>query len=78
MNIWIVASLILLGFLIGYFVGVVRGRSTIRDPIGNLAIVDWDDGTVDVLLETSVPPSDMHDGETIGLHVHRTRGNHRL
>ena len=78
MNIWIAVCLVLLGFLVGYFIGVGRGRSTIRDPIGRLAIVDWEDGSVDILLETSVPPSDIHDGEMVGLLVRRTRGNHRL
>ena len=78
MNILIAVCLVLLGLLVGYFIGVVRGRSTLRDPVGHLAIVDWDDGTVDVLLETSVPPSDMQDGQMIGLLVRRTRGNHRL
>ena len=78
MNFWIAACLVLLGFLVGYFVGVGRGRSTLRDPVGHLAIVDWEDGSVDVLLETSIPPSDMQDGQMIGLLVRRTRGNHRL
>lgn len=78
MNFWIAACLVLLGFLVGFVVGVVRDRSTLREPVGRLAIVDWEDGSVDVLLETNVPPSDMQDGQTIGLLVRRTRGNHRL
>jgi hypothetical protein len=73
MNIWLAVVLVLIGFIVGYFVGIGRGTSINHDPIGQLNLVEWKDGTIDTLLESSVPPSDLYDGQMIVLYVRKTR-----
>ena len=70
---WIEAVVGLGIFVLGFFLGWLWNRSDSDKQIGTLSIVEWADGTNDLLMETKVAPIDLKNGQTVSLYVHKTR-----
>ena len=58
-----------LGFCLGIFLGSISHS----EPIGIMNVVEWPDGTFDLLLQLEDQPNNLVDGQEVNVKVHRTR-----
>lgn len=71
---------IVAGFVVLFFIGVLIGEVLMsgmnKKMIGTLNVVEWDDGTSELLLQLDEGPENFSNGEEISLRIHKTRRNH--
>lgn len=58
---------------LGFCLGIIVGSSGHANPIGIMNVVEWPDGTFDLLLQLEDQPNNLVDGQEVNVKVHRTR-----
>ena len=69
LNIVLPVVVAILAFGIGWIV-----RSAARKDNGTLHVVEFENGTFDMLIEIKAKPKDLINGQDLILTVHKTRG----
>ena len=58
---------------LGFCLGLIAGSSGHVNPIGIMNVIEWPDGTFDLLLQLEDQPNNLVDGQEVNVKVHRTR-----
>lgn len=61
-------------FVVGLFCGLIlEAKNSLKLDIGVLNVVEWPDGTSELLLQLDAGPEKLDDGDEISLRIHKTR-----
>lgn len=58
---------------LGFVIGILFWPEGKEHPIGVMNVVEWSDGTYDLLLQLEDQPSSLADGQEVMVKVHKTR-----
>ena len=58
---------------LGFCAGLLLGSAPHSQAIGIMDVVEWPDGTYDLLLQLEDQPSSLIDGQEVMVKVHKTR-----
>ena len=69
---FVIAGAVFLSIVIGWLARVLYDAVR-ADPLGILNVVEWNDGTTELLLQLDEGPEKFENGHLIMLRIHKTR-----
>ena len=69
---FVIAGAVFLSIVIGWLARVLYDAVR-ADPLGTLNVVEWNDGTTELLLQLDEGPEKFENGHLIMLRIHKTR-----
>ena len=58
---------------LGFVLGILLAGDGQQEAIGTMNVVEWPDGTFDLLLQLENQPNNLQNGQEVTVRVHRTR-----